>query len=73
MLKLVILPGLDGTGARITPFIRELEPAVHARIIAYPSEQPLGYAELETLVRCALPSDERYALLAESLPRDHFN
>jgi pimeloyl-[acyl-carrier protein] methyl ester esterase len=66
MLKLVILPGLDGTGARITPFIRELEPALHTRIIAYPSDEPMGYTELESLVRRALPSEERFALLAES-------
>lgn len=65
-MKLVILPGLDGTGARITPFIREVEPAMQTRIIAYPSEQPMGYTELESLVRRALPSGERYALLAES-------
>ena len=67
MLKLVILPGLDGTGARITPFIRELEPAMHTRIIGYPSDEPMGYTELESLVRRELPSGgERYALLAES-------
>ncbi len=66
MLKLLILPGLDGTGARIAPFICKMEPAVHVRIIGYPLDQPLGYAELEVLVRNALPGEGSYVLLAES-------
>lgn len=66
MPQLVVLPGLDGTGARITPFLREMERAVPVRIIDYPPDQPLGYAELESLVRRALPEGERYVLLAES-------
>ena len=66
MLQLLILPGLDGTGARIAPFVRELEPSVQARIIGYPPDRPLGYAELEVLVRNALPIEGPYVLLAES-------
>jgi pimeloyl-[acyl-carrier protein] methyl ester esterase len=66
MFNLVILPGLDGTGTRIAEFIRALRPAVDARIIVYPRDVPLGYDELETLVRAALPTDRRYVLLAES-------
>lgn len=66
MLKLVILPGLDGTGARIAPFLRELAPRMDARVIPYPCERPMGYADLELLVRRALPSEARFALLAES-------
>jgi pimeloyl-ACP methyl ester carboxylesterase len=63
---LLILPGLDGTGARLTPFLREIEGAVPTRIIDYPPDQPLGYAELELLVRRSLPQGGRYVLLAES-------
>jgi pimeloyl-[acyl-carrier protein] methyl ester esterase len=66
MFNLVILPGLDGTGTRIAEFIRALQPAVDARIIVYPRDLPLGYDELETLVRAALPTDRRFVLLAES-------
>jgi pimeloyl-ACP methyl ester carboxylesterase len=66
MPNLVILPGLDGTGARFTDFIREIAPAVDARVIPFPTDEPLGYAELETLVRQALPADRRFVLLAES-------
>ena len=66
MPQLVILPGLDGTGARITPFLREMERTVQVRVLEYPPDQPLGYAELESLVRQGLPQGERYVLLAES-------
>src|SRR5580693_3790499 len=66
MPQLIILPGLDGTGARITPFLREMERAVPVRVLGYPPDQPLGYAELESLVRQGLPQGERYVLLAES-------
>jgi pimeloyl-[acyl-carrier protein] methyl ester esterase len=66
MPQLIILPGLDGTGTRLTPFLREMERAAPTRIIGYPPDLPLGYAELESLVRRSLPQGERYVLLAES-------
>jgi pimeloyl-ACP methyl ester carboxylesterase len=64
--QLIVLPGLDGTGSRLTAFLREMQCAVPTRIIGYPPGQPMGYAELESLVRQLLPQDERYVLLAES-------
>jgi pimeloyl-ACP methyl ester carboxylesterase len=64
--QLIVLPGLDGTGSRLTAFLREMQRAVPTRIIGYPPGQPMGYAELESLVRQLLPQDERYVLLAES-------
>jgi pimeloyl-[acyl-carrier protein] methyl ester esterase len=66
MRQVVILPGLDGTGVRITPFLREMERVVPVRVLKYPPDRPMGYAELESLVRQGLPRDERYVLLAES-------
>jgi pimeloyl-[acyl-carrier protein] methyl ester esterase len=66
MPHLIILPGLDGTGTRLAPFLRALELRVPAQIIAYPTDRPLGYAELEALVRRSLPELGRYVLLAES-------
>ena len=65
MPNLVILPGLDGTGVRIAEFIGQMTP-VSVRIIPYPRDIPLGYTELEALVRAQLPTAGRYALLAES-------
>lgn len=63
--RLVLLPGLDGTGALFEPFLRATPPGVRAEPIALPAE-PLGYAELaERLVRRVRP-DESTVLVAES-------
>jgi len=63
---LVLLPGLDGTGTLFDPLIRELPAGIEARVVAYPRDRCLGYAQLEPLVRAALPTDRPFALLAES-------
>jgi pimeloyl-[acyl-carrier protein] methyl ester esterase len=64
--RLVLLPGLDGTGKLFSHFVEALGPRVDTQIVTYPVDQRLGYAELETLVRAVLPNGERYFLLAES-------
>jgi len=66
MTRLVMLPGLDGTGKRFAEFIRRVGPAVEVQVIAYPCDEALGYAELEPLVRAALPAGRPFVLLAES-------
>jgi len=63
---LVLLPGLDGTGKLFREFVRTLGPGVDSRVVAYPSDQPLGYSELEALVLAALPRDRAFVLLGES-------
>lgn len=63
---LVLLPGLDGTGMLFNRFVEALKPRVETRIVAYPVDRPLGYAELEALVRAALPRDRRFVVLGES-------
>jgi pimeloyl-ACP methyl ester carboxylesterase len=63
---LILLPGLDGTGKLFSGFVRALGSDIDAQIISYPVDQPLGYAELETLVRAALPADRRFVVLGES-------
>jgi pimeloyl-ACP methyl ester carboxylesterase len=65
-LTLVLLPGMDGSGLLFAEFVAALGTDVEARIVRYPPQTPLGYAELETLVRAALPSDRPFVLLAES-------
>jgi sigma-B regulation protein RsbQ len=64
--SLVLLPGLDGTGKLFSELLRVLGSDIDAQIVAYPVDQPLGYAELEALVRAALPADRRFVLLGES-------
>ncbi len=64
---LVLLPGLDGTGILFNQFVEAIEPCVRTRrIVAYPPDEPLGYAELEALTREALPRDRPCVVLGES-------
>ena len=63
---LILLPGLDGTGILFSQFVEAIGSSVETRIVAYPADQPLGYAELEALVREALPRDRPYVVLGES-------
>jgi pimeloyl-[acyl-carrier protein] methyl ester esterase len=63
---LVLLPGLDGTGKLFSAIVSELGAGVDSHIVAYPTDQVLGYDELEALVRAALPRDRPFALLGES-------
>jgi pimeloyl-ACP methyl ester carboxylesterase len=65
-MKLLLLPGLDGTGLLFEPLCRELSPGITPVVISYPSHQIACYAELVELVREKLPTDERFMLLGES-------
>jgi pimeloyl-[acyl-carrier protein] methyl ester esterase len=63
---LFLLPGLDGTGKLFAEFLEALDLKSGARVVPYPPDVPLGYDELERLVRAALPTRGRFVLLAES-------
>ncbi len=63
---LVMLPGLDGAGRRFGRFMDLLAPWTRVARLDYPADRPLGYEELEALLRPALPRAEPYVLLAES-------
>lgn len=65
MAKILLLPGLDGTGLLFAPLIGALDGAMECQIISYPSD-PLRYGSLERWVRSQLPSKEPYILLGES-------
>jgi pimeloyl-ACP methyl ester carboxylesterase len=65
MMKLVLLPGLDGTGDLFAPFIDSLGD-FPTQVIAYPGDRAMNYAEHEAHARARLPHDEPYVLLAES-------
>lgn len=64
--RLVILPGMDGTGFGLDPFISALGAEMSTDIVRYPVDKPLGYSELVDFVRPRLPVDEPYILLGES-------
>ncbi|MGM9486972.1 alpha/beta fold hydrolase [Ideonella sp. YS5] len=65
-MKIVLLPGLDGTGRLFSPLVQELAPGHPTQVVAYPAEEPMGYDKLEQWVRQALPPEEPFVLLAES-------
>jgi pimeloyl-ACP methyl ester carboxylesterase len=63
---LVLLPGLDGTGKLFAAFIRALGSGVESHVVGYSLDEPLGYEELELMVRALLPRDRSFVLLGES-------
>ena len=63
---LILLPGLDGTGKLFSDFVQVLGPDISSHIVAYPKDVALGYAQLETLARAALPRDRPFVVLGES-------
>lgn len=65
MPRLVLLPGLDGTGALFAPFLRVWNGGPAPLVIDYPRDRFLDYAAAVEHVRARLP-DEPVALVAES-------
>jgi len=65
-MKLVLRPGLDGTGVLFRPFLDVLPTHIEAMVVSYPTRQPLGYADLLPRVLAALPRNEPFVLLGES-------
>ena len=65
MTRLVLLPGLDGTGELFAAFIDALG-GFATQIVSYPPDRAMTYAEYESFVRAKLPADEDFVLLAES-------
>jgi pimeloyl-[acyl-carrier protein] methyl ester esterase len=65
-LDTVVLPGFDGTGRLSRDFADALPPQLMPSVIAYPSDVPESYSDLETRVRSLLPGDRAFAIVAES-------
>lgn len=65
-LKLVLLPGMDGTGELFSEFAAALAGEFEIATVRYPTEQCLSYSELEGFVRAACPTSGPFVLLAES-------
>lgn len=66
MLTIVLLPGMDGSGALFEPFIPALGQEFSIRVVRYPATEALGYKELEEHARKALPKSGRFVILGES-------
>src|SRR5215207_6227719 len=65
MRRIVLLPGLDGTGALFDDFVRAAPAAVRPDVVSLPRE-PLGYAELVERLAPRLQLTPDTILLAES-------
>jgi pimeloyl-ACP methyl ester carboxylesterase len=66
MRTIVLLPGLDGTGALFAPLIKALDGKFEVVKVSYPTTRILGYDELEQIARRALPNTGEFILLGES-------
>ena len=65
-LKLVLLPGMDGTGRLFRSFVEALPPGMETVTVRYPADASLSYPELENFVQAACPISGPFVLLAES-------
>lgn len=65
-LKAVLLPGIDGTGRMFGPLMAQLPDWLCPKVIAYPSQQVLSYAQLTDIILPQLPEREPFILIAES-------
>lgn len=63
--KLILLPGLDGTGILFRPLLAALPKDIQSKVIAYPPDQAISLAEHAQLVARQLPRED-VVLLAES-------
>jgi len=64
-MKVVLLPGLDGTGTLFKPLIDALPKGVEVLVISYPPDIKLNYDELVEFVVGKLP-EEDFILIGES-------
>lgn len=65
-MKLVLLPGMDGTGRLFAPLLSRLDDRLEPVVIAYPGHEQLDYDQLHEFVRARLPKGEPFILLGES-------
>ncbi|CAN7267178.1 alpha/beta fold hydrolase [Polaromonas sp. LjRoot131] len=64
-LRLVLLPGMDGTGDLLSPLLKALPPSLPVEVVRYPGHEALGYEELQKLVLARLTTAP-FVLLGES-------
>ena len=57
---------MDGTGDLFESFVAALDGEFRVNVVRYPLNEPLGYGELETIARAALPAEGPFVLLGES-------
>jgi pimeloyl-ACP methyl ester carboxylesterase len=65
-VKLILMPGMDGTGDLFGPLLHFLGNSIDSTVLRYPTDEPLDYSELLPRVRAAIPNSEPFVLLGES-------
>lgn len=63
---LIVLPGLDGSDSLLQAFKAAAEADFKVRLVSYPSDRCLGYAELVDWIWPSLPTQGPWILLGES-------
>jgi len=64
--KLVLLPGMDGTGELFREFVKALPDEIKTEVVRYPGDVILSYVDLMPFVLAAIPESAPFVLLAES-------
>ncbi len=65
-IRLVLLPGMDGTGELFSDFVDALPLWVVPEVIRFPGKKSLSHGQLEAETRSALSGLGRFVLLGES-------
>lgn len=65
-MKILYLPGLDGTASLRSEFAESMGPEHSVDLITYPGDEVLGYEGYVDLVRQRLPVDEDFWIIGES-------
>ena len=55
---IVLLPGMDGTGIMLRPFVEQLPKGIDVQVVSYPEDIYLTHQQLADRVRDILPSSE---------------
>lgn len=65
-MRLILLPGMDGTGLLFGPLVAALPASVSAVVVSYPPGEALGYDGLLPLVESAVAGTEAFVVVGES-------
>ena len=65
-MKLVLLPGMDGTGNLFADFVKALPSEYEAEIARYPTDVFISYSDLIPIIGSSTPRSEPFVLVAES-------
>ncbi len=64
--RMLLLPGMDGTGNLFSDFLAALPAWIQSQVVRYPTQVYLSFPDLLEMVRNATPESEPFVLLAES-------